>query len=76
MIYTNVTIEIRYISNGTKVMQRASFPVKRRKHEEIAFEWFKQIRREMPWGAELVKVLCNEEDLTELVKELDKAPLD
>jgi hypothetical protein len=72
----NVTIEIHYITNGNKVMQRGSFPLRRKKPEEVAFEWFRQIRREMPFGAELEKIIVDGEDVTELVKELDNAPLD
>lgn len=76
MIYMNVTIEFHYITNGNKVMQRGSFPLKRNKPETVAFEVFKKIRREMPFGAELERVLVDGEDLTELVKKLDEAPLD
>jgi hypothetical protein len=72
----NVTIEVHYITNDNKVMQRGSFPLRRKKPEEVAYEWFRQIRREMPFGAELEKVIVDGEDLTELVKELDNAPLD
>lgn len=72
----NVTIQISYISNESQVMQRGSFPLKRREPERVAYEWFNQIRREMPFGAEIEKVIADGEDITELVKELDKAPLD
>ncbi|MFD0825879.1 hypothetical protein ACT8ZR_09390 [Neobacillus sp. M.A.Huq-85] len=72
----NVSIEIQYIAADSKVMQRGEFPLRRRKPEEVAFEWLKQIKREMPFYEELVKVKVNEEDITELVKEIDEAPLD
>jgi len=71
----NITIQISYISNDNKVMQRGSFPLRRRKPEVVAYDWFKEIRREMPFGAELEKVIADGEDITELVKELEKAPL-
>jgi hypothetical protein len=72
----NVSVQISYESNGNRVMQRGSFPLKRRKPEVVALKWFNQIRRELPFGAELEQVICDGEDITELVKELEKAPLD
>ncbi|WHX98014.1 hypothetical protein [Neobacillus sp. DY30] len=36
----------------------------------------KIIKREMPFGGEIVKVKCNLKDMTEQVKELEKAPLE
>jgi hypothetical protein len=71
-----VNIRITYISNGNKVLQQASFPITNRKPEEVAFEWWKQIRREMPYFPELEKVLTDGEDITQLVKEIDKTPLE
>ncbi|WP_026572512.1 hypothetical protein [Bacillus sp. UNC438CL73TsuS30] len=71
-----VLIEIQYIAVDSRVMQRGEFPLRRRKPEEVAFEWLKQIKREMPFYEELVKVKVNGEDITDLVKKLDEAPLD
>lgn len=68
----NVTLQISYISNENHVTQRGSFPLKRRKPEEVAYEWFKEIRREMPFSAELESVIADGEDITELVMELEK----
>jgi hypothetical protein len=47
-----------------------------KKPEAVAFNWWKQIRKEMPYWPELVKVMCDGEDITEKVMELEKAPLD
>ena len=72
----NITIEIHYISNKNKVMQRGSFPLRKRKREDVAFEWLKQIKRQMPYYEELEQVLADGEDITKLVKEIDEAPLE
>jgi hypothetical protein len=72
----NVIIQISYISNDNEVLQRGSFPLRGKSKETVAFAWWRQIRRETPYWPELVKVLCDGEDITELVKKLEKAPLD
>lgn len=72
----SVLIVIHYLSNDQKVMQRGTFPLKGRPKEVVAYEFLRWIRREMPYGAEVEKVLCDDEDITELVKKLDEAPLD
>lgn len=71
----NIVIEIHFISAESKVLQSGSFLLKRRKPEEVAYEFWKQIKRRMPYGGEIQKVLANGEDITELVIELEKAPL-
>jgi hypothetical protein len=65
-----VSIQFFYIGNGTRVMQKASFPLKGRQPEEVAFAWWKQIKREM-YVDELEKVICNGEDITQIVKDKD-----
>jgi hypothetical protein len=72
----NVLIVIHYISNDNKVMQRGSFPLKRRTKEQVAYEWLRQIKRQMPYYEELEKVTADGEDITEKVKKLEKTPLD
>jgi 2-keto-4-pentenoate hydratase/2-oxohepta-3-ene-1,7-dioic acid hydratase in catechol pathway len=71
----NVLITIHYISNNNKVMQRGSFPLGRKSKEQVAYEWLKQIKREMPYYEELEKVICDGEDYTEKVKEFEKKKL-
>jgi hypothetical protein len=69
----NVTIEIHYISNQTKVMQAGSFPLRGKSKEQVALNWWKQIKKEMSYHAQLEKVIANgDKDITELVKELEK----
>jgi glycerol-3-phosphate dehydrogenase len=72
----NVLIVIHYISNDNKVMQRGSFPLRGKTKEQVAYEWLRRIKREMPYYEELEKVTADGEDITEKVKELEKAPLD
>jgi hypothetical protein len=67
----NITIQIHFNSNENKVLRSRTFPLRGKKPEKVAYEWFKQIRREMPFGAVLEKVICKGEDITEKVKELE-----
>jgi hypothetical protein len=53
----NITIQIHFISNENKVLRSRSFPLRGKKPEKVAYEWFKQIRREMLFGAVLEKVI-------------------
>jgi glycerol-3-phosphate dehydrogenase len=72
----NVLIVMHYISNDNKVMQRGSFPLRGKPKEQVAYEWLRQIKRQMPYYEEVEKVTADGEDITEKVKELEKAPLD
>lgn len=71
-----VLIVIHYISNDNQVMQRGSFPLRGKTKEDVAFDWWKQIQKEIPYWPEIVKVVVDGEDITEKVKEMDEAPLD
>jgi glycerol-3-phosphate dehydrogenase len=66
----NVLIVIHYISNDNKVMQRGSFPLRGKTKVQVAYEWLRQIKREMPYYEELEKVIVDGEDITELVLKL------
>ena len=68
----NVLIQISYISRDNNVMRRGSFQLNGRTKEKVAFDWWKKIQREMPFGADLEQVIIDGEDITDLVKELDK----
>jgi hypothetical protein len=65
----NVNIEIHYISES-KILQRGSFPLKGRKPEQVALQFWKEIKREMPYAKEIELVRVDGEDITELVKEI------
>jgi hypothetical protein len=47
-----------------------SFLLKKRKLEEVAYEFWKLIKQEHPYQCELEKVIADGEDLTQLVKKL------
>jgi hypothetical protein len=68
----NVLIQISYISRDNNVMRRGSFQLNGRTKEKVAFDWWKKIQREMPFGGDLQQVIVDGEDITELVRELDK----
>jgi hypothetical protein len=68
----NVLIQISYISRDNNVMRRGSFQLNGKTKEKVAFDWWKKIQREMPYGADLEQVIVDGEDITDLVKELDK----
>jgi hypothetical protein len=67
----NVVISIHYITNENKVLRRGSFPVQRKTSEEVALDFWKWIKKEHPYECEIEKVLCDGEDITEKVKELE-----
>jgi hypothetical protein len=71
----NVNIQIHYLSeSGNKVLQKGSFPLRRRKKEEVALGFWQQIKREHPLEVYLEQVLIDLEDCTEEIKRLE-APL-
>jgi hypothetical protein len=72
----NVSIQIHYLANKNKVLQRGAFPLLGCKPELVALEFWRKIKKEMTVDCDLEKVICDNEDITELVKELEKAPLD
>jgi hypothetical protein len=71
-----VLIRIDYITNDNKVMRRGEFPLKRNTPEQAAYEFWQWIKNEHPFACELETVMCDNDDITEKVKELDAAPLD
>jgi stage III sporulation protein AG len=70
----NIKIEIHYKADS-KLMQRASLPLRGRKPERVAYEFWKSIKKGMPYPVELEEVLAANEDITELVKELERQEL-
>jgi hypothetical protein len=66
-----ITIEIRY-NAGSRLLQRGVFPIRGRRPEQIALAYWNQIRKEMSYHAELVKVIADgDKDITQMVKELE-----
>jgi hypothetical protein len=79
-----ITIRIIYQGYASKLTQQASFPVDDFEFEvnsdneaaRVAFVWWKLLKKDLSYQAVIEKVVYNEEnDITELVKELDNAPL-
>lgn len=64
----NVVVHITYLVEGVKVLQRGSFPSRRRTPEQVALDWWKQLKRESFLELELVKVLIDGEDKTDTLK--------
>jgi hypothetical protein len=54
-------------------MRRGEFPLKRRQPEQAAYDFWVWIKNEHPFECEIEKVLCDNENITEKVKELEKA---
>lgn len=68
-----VIIHIHYRSSmNTKSYQKAEIPLKGRKPEKAAYEFWKWIKKQIPIDVSIEKVLCENEDITELVLELEK----
>lgn len=81
----NINIQIHYISTyDSKMSQRGSFPVNVYQFRQnpnleaarVAFTWWKLIKKDMSYKVAIERVTYNaENDITELVKRLDKAPI-
>jgi hypothetical protein len=67
----NVAIRIDYISS-TRVSQSGSFPLRGRKPEKVALEWWKVLKKETYYRATLDNVIADGKDITELVKGLEE----
>lgn len=69
----NVIIEIHYVSSGNRTTQSGSFPIRGRKPEQIALEFWKQIKNDMSHHAQLEKVIVDgDQELTERVIALEE----
>lgn len=71
MILLNIHIEVHFVANKNRVLKQGSFPLKGRKPEIVAFNWWKEIKRELPVDY-LEKILVNGEEITKQITELDK----
>lgn len=67
-----INIKITYLTPGGRAQQGGSFPLRGRKPEQVAFEWIRQIKREVNFE-ELLEVIVNgAQDITKEVQELDR----
>jgi hypothetical protein len=64
-----ITIEIHYEA-ASRIVQRGTFPLKGRKPEQIALQFWKAIKKEMSYRAELERVLAGGNDITQQVRDL------
>jgi len=64
----NVTIEIHYLATSF-------FSIKGQNPEQVALQFWKDIKKELPYHVELDEVIAAGEKITELVKELEKQEL-
>jgi hypothetical protein len=46
--------------------------LKGRKPQQIALEWWKQIKKEMSYLVELEKIIADNQDITQMVRELEE----
>ena len=67
-----ITIEIHY-KGASRATRSDSFQLRGKKPEEVALSFWKQIKRELSYRAELEKVIMNgDQNITQLVQELEE----
>jgi hypothetical protein len=74
-IYMNVRIQITSRTKGGKAQQSGTFPLRRRKSEEVAFDWLQNIKRKVTYRELISVIVDGKEDITDKVQEMEKAPL-
>jgi hypothetical protein len=70
----NVSLRIDYIASS-RVSQSGSFPLRGRKPDKVALEWWKELKKEASYRATLEKVTADGEDITQLVKDIEDEEL-
>lgn len=71
MICMNVTIKIRYNSPAGIVTQGGTFPLKRRKPEQVTYEWMQEIKREVNYDGLIEVTVDGDQDITDIVREME-----
>ncbi|MEH7082974.1 hypothetical protein V7139_09605 [Neobacillus drentensis] len=67
-----IIVEIHYKADS-RALQTGNFPLKGRKPEKVALDFWKQIKRDMSHNVQLEKVIANgDQDITQLVMELEE----
>lgn len=72
----NARIQITYRTEGGRAQQSGTFPLRRRKPEEVAYAWLQQIKRKVTYQELILVIVDGKEDITEKVLEMEKAPLE
>jgi hypothetical protein len=75
-----ITIDLHMIINGTRTLTRGDWQVKKQEEiPKVAHNWIRRIRRETGYYGEesiIEKVIVDgNQDITDKVREIDKAPL-
>lgn len=70
-----VLITIHYISNDNRSYRKGSFPLRGKKKEEVSYEFWRWVKGEHPYECEIEKVIVDGKDITELVKEIERASI-
>ncbi|MFB7301666.1 hypothetical protein [Heyndrickxia sporothermodurans] len=67
-------IEIHYIVAGinNRTLQKGQFPLKGRSKEQVAYEFWREIKKQTSLDVEIEKIICENIDITEQVKTLEK----
>ncbi|RHW37334.1 hypothetical protein D1B31_16350 [Neobacillus notoginsengisoli] len=75
--YQPVTIKIDYVSGvGTRGQASGSFPLRGRKPEEVAYGYWRKLRKEI-YNLQLEKITVDgTADITDKVRQLDVIPPD
>ncbi|MBS4171954.1 hypothetical protein [Bacillus sp. FJAT-49736] len=73
-MYVFVIIQIHYIvvDVNSRVLQKGEFNLRGRRKEQVAYEFWEKIKRNSPLNVTLEKVICEKEDITDMVKEIEK----
>ncbi|MEH7355683.1 hypothetical protein V7150_19325 [Neobacillus drentensis] len=72
-----VIIQIHYTSTAnTNGYQKGAIPLRGRKPEQAAYEFWKWIQKQNPLKVTIEQVLCEQEDITELVRELENEEIE
>lgn len=66
MIYINVTIKLMLVVNGIRIAKGGTFPLRKRKPEQVALDWIKDIKKEMN-VEQILEVIADGEDITQSV---------
>ncbi|WP_284037478.1 hypothetical protein [Neobacillus sp. 114] len=71
-----IHIQINYIASS-KLSQSGTFQLRGRRPEQVALAFWKQIKKDMSYHANLVTVILNgDQDITQMVIELEKQEWD
>ncbi|MDP4085782.1 MAG: hypothetical protein Q8934_14345 [Bacillota bacterium] len=70
----NINIRIDYSMNRNTSYRQGSFPLGGKTPEEVAYQWWRQIKKEHSYWVELEKVVVNaEQDITDKIKAIENA---